>query len=103
MSPFSGSAPSASTASAERSDRTSARTSQPSLRRRWIRRPPMKPEPPVTNAVSATRRTLPTPCHAEPDRLDRAPGRNDQRVLAGEELARLEAQLVRARLARLGD
>ena len=48
-SPFTGSAPSAPTFCAEASDRASARTCQPSPTRRRIRRPPMNPDPPVTN------------------------------------------------------
>src|SRR6185503_17424022 len=36
------------------SDRASARTAQPSERSRSISRPPMKPEPPVTNALDMT-------------------------------------------------
>ena len=39
------------TFSADASERASARTFQPSPTRRRISRPPMKPEPPVTNAV----------------------------------------------------
>src|SRR3954463_11776078 len=103
MSPWTGSAPSARTFSAERSERARARTSQPSLFSRWIRRPPMKPEPPVTNAeraVSAMRRTL--RLHPEADLLGwSASYRFDgQRVGAGRELPELERELVRAGLAR---
>ena len=53
-SPFTGSAPSARTASAELSERASARTVHARRRtRRRISAPPMKPDPPVTNARSA--------------------------------------------------
>ena len=44
-------APASSTAAAERSERASARTSTPSATSLRISRPPMKPEPPVTNAA----------------------------------------------------
>src|SRR4051794_1565593 len=105
MSPWTGSAPSARTFSAERSERARARTSQPSLFSRWIRRPPMKPEPPVTKALSATWRTLPSRLHLEAGGLRRrvADRRQLQHVRARRELARLEAQLVGARLAGAGE
>ena len=45
------------TASAARSERASARTLQPSRASRSIRRPPTKPEPPVTKAVGMARNT----------------------------------------------
>ena len=45
------------TASAARSERASARTVQPSRTRRSIRRPPTKPEPPVTKAEAMARNT----------------------------------------------
>ena len=50
-SPRTGSAPAAVTRSTAASERASARTVQPSPASRSIRREPMKPEPPVTNAV----------------------------------------------------
>src|SRR3954447_19344719 len=100
MSPWTGSAPSARTFSAARSERVRARTSQPSLFSRPIRRPPMKPEPPVTNAVcavSATRRTL--RLHTKADALggSTADWLDLQAVGARGQLAGLEAQLVDAR------
>src|SRR3954452_13206945 len=103
MSPRTGSAPSPLTVASERSERARARTSQPALLRRWIRRLPMKPEPPVTKALSAMRRTLPARGHPEPDGPGGGPGVRDELVTARRQLARLEAQLVRTRLPGLGD
>ena len=51
-SPSTGSAPRSRTRSAAEGERASARTSWPSARSRSISRPPMKPEPPVTNALA---------------------------------------------------
>ena len=54
-SPRTGSAPSSETVAVEESERASARTPQPSASRRAASRPPMNPEPPVTNAVGIAR------------------------------------------------
>src|SRR3954471_7697838 len=103
ISPLTGSAPRARTVSAERSERASARTLQPSASSLSMRRPPMKPEPPVTKALPATRRTL--RLHLECDPLDRhAADRLDcERVGPCRQLGGLEAQRVGAGLARPGE
>src|SRR5689334_5268170 len=112
MSPGTGSPPRAPIRAAASSERASARTSWPSARSRSISLPPMKPDPPVTNALGTVGSLLAGwgsavgDQRAEPLRID-VPAREDhpdaragfERQRAGQErrqprrAARLEYQL----------